>query len=55
MQRHKPVSFEKLCHPYDTPTFKTKAFRFVTKGGRIKRLLLPYKWLIQLYLSLLWL
>ena len=44
-----------LRHPYDTPTFKTKALRFVTNEGWLKRLLLLYKWLTQHYLSLLWL
>ena len=36
-----------LRHPYDTPTFKTKALRLVTNEGRLKRILLLYKWLIQ--------
>ena len=44
-----------IFHPYDTPTFKTKALRLVTIEGGLKRLLLLYKWLIQPYLSLLWL
>ena len=36
-----------LCHPYDTPTFKTEALRLVTNEGRLKHLLLLYKWLIK--------
>ena len=44
-----------LCHLYDTPTFKTKVLRLVSNEGQLKRLLLLYKWLIQPYLSLLWL
>ena len=44
-----------LNHPYNTPTFKTKALRLVTNEGRPKRLLLLHKWLIQPYLSLIWL
>ena len=31
-----------LCHPYYTPTFRTKALHFVTNGGQLKRLLLLY-------------
>ena len=42
-------------HLYDTPTFKTKALRLVTNEGRLERLLLLYKQVIQPYLSLLWL
>ena len=44
-----------LCRPYDTPTFKTKALHLVSNEGRVKRLLLLYKRLIQPYLSILWL
>ena len=44
-----------LHHPYDLPTLKTKALCLVTNEGRLKRLLLLYEWLIQPYLSLLWL
>ena len=44
-----------LRQPYDTPTFKTKVLRLVINEGWLKRLLLLYKWLIQPYLSLLWL
>ena len=40
-------------HLHDTPTFKTKALRLVSYEGRVKRLLLLYKRLIQPYLSLL--
>ena len=43
-----------IFHQYDTPTFKTKALRLVTNEGRLKRLLLLYKRLIQPYLSLVW-
>ena len=32
-----------LHHPYDTPTFKTKALRLVSNEGRVKRLLLLYQ------------
>ena len=42
-----------LRHSYNTPTFKAKALRLVTNEGRLKHLLLLYKWLIQPYLSLL--
>ena len=44
-----------LRHPYDIPTFKTKALRLVSYEGRVKHLLLQYKWLMQPYVSLLWL
>ena len=40
MQNHELVSFEMLCHPYDTPTFKTKALHLVTNGGQLKCFLL---------------
>ena len=40
---------------YDTPTFKTKALYLVSNEGRVKRLLLLYKQIIQPYTSLLWL
>ena len=43
-----------IFHPYDTPTFKTKALRLNSNKGRVKRLLQLYKQLIQPYLSLLW-
>ena len=39
-----------IFHPYDTPTIKTKVLRLVSNEGRVKRLLQPYKWLIQPYL-----
>ena len=42
-----------LCHPYDTPTFETKCL--VSNEGWLKRLLQLYRWIIQPYLSLLWL
>ena len=44
-----------LWHPYDTPIFKTKELRLVSNEGQVKCPLLLYKWLIQPYLSLLWL
>ena len=44
-----------LCHRYDTPTFKTKVLHLVTNEGQLKCILLLYKWLIQPYLSLVWL
>ena len=39
-----------FCHPYGTPTFKTKALRVVMNEGRLKRLLLLYKRIIQPYI-----
>ena len=36
-------------------TFKTEALRLVSNEGRLKRLLLLYKGLLQPYLSLFWL
>ena len=42
-------------HPYDTPTYKAKMVCFADDEGWLERLLMQYKWLIQLYLSLLWL
>ena len=44
-----------IFYPYDKLTFKTKALRLVSNEGRVKCLLLLYKWIIQRYLSLLWL
>ena len=44
-----------IFHPYDIPTFKTKARRLVSNEGRVKRPLPLYKRVIQPYLSLLWL
>ena len=44
-----------LRHQYDTPTFKTNALCLDSDEGQLKRLLLQYKWLIQPYLSLVWL
>ena len=35
-----------IFHPYDTPTFKTEALPLAGNEGRVKRLLLVYKWLI---------
>ena len=32
-----------IFHPYDTPTFKTKALRLVSNEGQVKRLLQLYK------------
>ena len=52
MQHHEPVSFR---HPYNTPTFKTKAPRLISNEGWLKRVLLQYKRLIKPYLSLVWL
>ena len=43
------------AHPYGTPTFKSNALRLVSNEGRVKRLLLPYRRLIQPHLSLPWL
>ena len=42
-----PPSFQVLRHQYDTPTFKTNALRLVSNEGRLKRLLLQYKRLVQ--------
>ena len=42
MQHHESVSFKKLCHPYDIPTFKNKALRLASIEGQAKRLLLLY-------------
>ena len=42
-----------IFHKYDTSTFKTKALHFTSNEERVKRLLLPYKWLIQPYLGFL--
>ena len=36
-----------LCHPYDTPTFKTNVLCLVSNEGLVKCLLLLYKQLIQ--------
>ena len=47
MQRYETASFQMLHHPYDTPTFKTNALHLVSNEGRLKRLLLLYKWIIQ--------
>ena len=44
-----------IFHPYDKPTFKTKALHLVSNEGWVKHFLQLYKRLIQLYLSLLWL
>ena len=44
-----------IFHQHDTPTFKTKALHLISDEGRLKRLLLLYKWLLRPYLSLLWL
>ena len=44
-----------LCHPYDTPTLKINALCLVSDEGWLKHLLLLYKRIRQLYLSLLWL
>ena len=40
---------------FATPTFKTKVLRLFANEGRLKRLLLQYKQLIQPYLSPVWL
>ena len=55
MQQYEPASIQTLRHQNDTPAFKTKALRIVSNEGRLKRLLLLYKGLLQPYLSLLWL
>ena len=44
-----------LCHPYDTPTLKTNVLCLVNNEEWLKRILLLYKWIIQPYVSLLWL
>ena len=50
MQHYKPVFYLILRHPYDTPTFKSNALRLISSEGLVKRLLLLYKWLIQINL-----
>ena len=54
MQHYESASFQMLRHQYDTPTFKTNALRLDSNEGRLKRLLLQYKRLIQPYLSCNW-
>ena len=36
-----------LRHLYDTPTFKTNMLHLASNEGRLKHLLLLYKWLTQ--------
>ena len=36
-----------VCHPYDTPTLKTKALHLAGKEERVKHVLLLYKRQIQ--------
>ena len=55
MQHYESASFQMFRHQYDTPTFKTNTLRLDNNEGRLKRLLLQYKRLIQPYLSLVWL
>ena len=55
MQHYESASFQMLRYQYDTPTFKINALRLDSNEGRLKRLLLQYKRLIQPYLSLVWL
>ena len=55
MQHYESAFFQMLHDQYDTPTFKTNALRLDSNEGRLKRLLLQYKRLIQPYLSLVWL
>ena len=55
MQHYESASSQVLRHQYDTPTFKTDALRLDSNEGRLKRLLLQYKRLIQPYLSFVWL
>ena len=64
MQHYESASFQMLRHQYrriyylcqyDTPTFKTNPLRLDSNEGRLKRLLLQYKRLMQPYLSLVWL
>ena len=55
MQHYESASFQMLHCQYDTPTFKTNALRLDSNEGQLKRLLLQYKWLMQPYLSLVWL
>ena len=52
MQHYESASIQMLSHQYDTPTFETNALRLDSNEGRLKRLLLQYKKLIQPYLSL---
>ena len=44
--------FKYFGYLYDTPTFKTNAFRLLSNEGWLKRLLLLYKQIIQSYLGL---
>ena len=43
-----------LRHLYGTPTFKAEELHLVSNVQQLKRLLLCFEWLIQRYLSLLW-
>ena len=44
--------FKCIRHQYDTPTFKTNALRSDSNEGRLKRLLLQYKRLLQSCLAI---